>query len=234
MHLDAKVMRPILLLLLVLAAMAAVAGSVRRQPGRRRHCYGSAALSAPPMGSVFASSRSRRPSWNTGECYRARHWRRCCTSRRRGAPSPRRQTRPSTSSTATGACRGILRRGGVNINLELVRQGAAAPYFDGGDLGRYVHRPLSAAKAAKAARRGLWGACPGTLIDPYRAIETRQKDATPRGIARAAVVTFVPDGVHPAKPARPRLLRRAREANQGRRHGSARLRGDRDGVGCET
>ncbi len=69
-----------------------------------------------------------------------------------------------------------LWRGGANVNLELVRQGAAAPYFYDGDQGRFADRLLSAAKAAKAARRGLWGACPGTLLDPFRQVETRQKD----------------------------------------------------------
>jgi micrococcal nuclease len=63
-------------------------------------------------------------------------------------------------------------RGSTNVNLELVRRGAAAPYFYRGDRGRYASRLLAAARAAKAARRGLWGACPGTVLDPYGPVDT--------------------------------------------------------------
>jgi micrococcal nuclease len=65
-----------------------------------------------------------------------------------------------------------VHRGPLNANLTLVRVGAAAPYFYGGDWGRYASRLLSEAQKAKAAKRGLWGACPGTVLDPYRAVDT--------------------------------------------------------------
>jgi endonuclease YncB( thermonuclease family) len=51
------------------------------------------------------------------------------------------------------------KRGTVNVNVELVRRGAAVPYFFDGDRGRYASRLLAAERAAKSARRGLWGAC---------------------------------------------------------------------------
>ena len=54
-----------------------------------------------------------------------------------------------------------VRRGTLNVNIALVRAGAAAPYFYGGDRGRYAGRLLAEARQAKASRRGLWGACPG-------------------------------------------------------------------------
>jgi endonuclease YncB( thermonuclease family) len=60
-----------------------------------------------------------------------------------------------------------VRRGGPNVNLELVRRGAATPYFYKGYRGRYASQLLAAARSAKAAKRGLWGACPGTKLDPY-------------------------------------------------------------------
>lgn len=63
-------------------------------------------------------------------------------------------------------------RGATNVNLELVRRGAAAPYFFDGDRGRYATRLLQAAVAAKAARRGLWSASPSTVLDPERQVET--------------------------------------------------------------
>ena len=65
-----------------------------------------------------------------------------------------------------------VRRGSMNVNVALVRGGAAAPYFYGGETGRHAARLLTEAQRAKAARRGLWGACPGTRLDPYRAIDT--------------------------------------------------------------
>jgi micrococcal nuclease len=65
-----------------------------------------------------------------------------------------------------------VHRGSTNVNVELAKRGAAAPYFYGGDTGRYAARLLAEARKAKAARRGLWGACPGTRLDPYRAVET--------------------------------------------------------------
>lgn len=50
-------------------------------------------------------------------------------------------------------------RGRLNVNLELVRRGAATVYFYGGDRGKYAARLVAAARSARAARRGMWGAC---------------------------------------------------------------------------
>jgi endonuclease YncB( thermonuclease family) len=65
-----------------------------------------------------------------------------------------------------------VHRGSTNVNLQLVRRGAAAPYFYGGERGKYASPLFSGAQSAKAARRGLWKACPSTRLDPYRAVET--------------------------------------------------------------
>jgi endonuclease YncB( thermonuclease family) len=62
--------------------------------------------------------------------------------------------------------------GSLNVNLQLVERGAAAPYFYGADRGKYAVRLMSNARRAKAARRGLWKACPGTVLDPDRAVDT--------------------------------------------------------------
>ena len=67
-----------------------------------------------------------------------------------------------------------VKRNGVNVNLELARRGAAAPYFYRGDKGRYSGALMQAARGAKAAKRGLWKACPSTVLDPFRAVETGQ------------------------------------------------------------
>jgi len=61
-----------------------------------------------------------------------------------------------------------------NLNLALVEMGAAAPYFFRGTRGRYAERLLAAAQRAKATRRGLWGACPGTALDPDKPVDARK------------------------------------------------------------
>ncbi len=60
--------------------------------------------------------------------------------------------------------------GGRNLNLELVRSGAAAPYFYRGERGRLASDLERAARAAREARRGLWGACPRARLVPGRAL----------------------------------------------------------------
>jgi len=64
-------------------------------------------------------------------------------------------------------------RGSLNVNLALVERGAAAPYFYRRERGRYAGALLAAARRAKAARLGLWGACPRTRLDPDRQVDTR-------------------------------------------------------------
>ncbi|MCC6224145.1 MAG: thermonuclease family protein [Thermoleophilia bacterium] len=65
-----------------------------------------------------------------------------------------------------------VRTGSRNLNLLLVRRGAATPYFYRGERGAYAERLLRAARQARAAKRGLWGACPGTPLEPGRAADT--------------------------------------------------------------
>ena len=52
-----------------------------------------------------------------------------------------------------------VKRAGVNVNIRLVLVGAARPYFYRGERGRYADRLVAAASQARAAKRGLWGAC---------------------------------------------------------------------------
>jgi endonuclease YncB( thermonuclease family) len=65
-------------------------------------------------------------------------------------------------------------RGGVNVNVEMVRRGAAAPYFFNGDRGRFAGTLYSLARAAKQAHRGLWGACRGTQLRPNEAVAAKR------------------------------------------------------------
>ena len=57
-------------------------------------------------------------------------------------------------------------RGGKNVNLELVRRGAATVWLYDGDRGKYASALLRAGRAARAAKRGLWGAC-RAVWNPY-------------------------------------------------------------------
>ena len=134
-----------------------------------------------------------------------------------------------------------VRRGSTNVNVELVRRGAAAPYFYGGDRGRHATRLLRAAEAARKARRGLWGASAGTVLDPERAIDTGRCG----GGGRSAPVPLVPPSgrcdpnyagcVPPYPPDLDCDDIRARDLDPVRVIGSDphRLDGDGDGSGCE-
>ena len=54
---------------------------------------------------------------------------------------------------------------GVNVNVELVRVGAASPYFFRKERGRYAGRLLEAVDEARNGRRGYWGACPAAKLN---------------------------------------------------------------------
>jgi micrococcal nuclease len=63
---------------------------------------------------------------------------------------------------------------GADINLELVRAGAAAPWFFHGDRGRYASDFLTAAREARERHRGLWSACPRTMLAPLLSVDARR------------------------------------------------------------
>jgi endonuclease YncB( thermonuclease family) len=131
-----------------------------------------------------------------------------------------------------------IHRAGVNVNLDLVRRGAAAPYFYRGERGRYANALIAAALGAKAQKRGLWKACPATKLDPDHAIETGTSGpttATPPPSGKCD--TNYAGGCVPPYP--PDLdcadLRALGIALPVQVVGSDphRLDGDHDGLGCE-
>jgi len=69
-------------------------------------------------------------------------------------------------------------RGGRNVNLSLVSRGAATVWFFKGERGRYATTLLSAARRARRAHRGLWGAC-DAVWDPYGPATTHYRRAVP-------------------------------------------------------
>jgi micrococcal nuclease len=52
-----------------------------------------------------------------------------------------------------------------NVNVELVREGAASPYFFRKERGRYAGDLLDAVGDARSSHRGYWGACPGAELN---------------------------------------------------------------------
>jgi endonuclease YncB( thermonuclease family) len=69
--------------------------------------------------------------------------------------------------------------GKINVNLEMVKIGAAAPYFYQGEKGIYSAAMLKAAQDAKLYKVGLWKSCPGTQLVPTKAITTYKAVGTP-------------------------------------------------------
>jgi endonuclease YncB( thermonuclease family) len=69
--------------------------------------------------------------------------------------------------------------GKLNVNLEMIKIGAAAPYFYQGEKGIYSAAMLKAAQNAKFYKVGLWKTCPGTQLVPTKAITTYKAVGTP-------------------------------------------------------
>jgi endonuclease YncB( thermonuclease family) len=124
-------------------------------------------------------------------------------------------------------------KGRRNLNVVLVRRGAASVWFFDGDRGRYADRLLATARTAKARKRGAWGACRAQL-DPSGAFETSGKAP-----ARAqATGTSCMAGYSPCLPitgdldcAEVRALGKAPVVVS--RDDPYRLDGDGNGYGCE-
>jgi micrococcal nuclease len=74
---------------------------------------------------------------------------------------------------------------GRNVNLELVRRGAATVWLYERERGRYASRLLAAAAAARSAKRGLWGACPRAVWNPYVAADTGGGSGAPAPATKA-------------------------------------------------
>jgi micrococcal nuclease len=55
-----------------------------------------------------------------------------------------------------------------NVNVAMVRRGAAHVWFYGGKRGRYAKRLAQAERQARAAGRGLWRACWQRAVGPVR------------------------------------------------------------------
>jgi endonuclease YncB( thermonuclease family) len=130
-----------------------------------------------------------------------------------------------------------VKRSGVNLNIELVRRGAAAPYFYRGDRGRYSATLMRAAQRAKTSKLGLWKACPSTVLSPERAISTGLSGPSPRIAPQTGKCdpNYAGGCVPPYPPDLDCVDIRALGLAPVRVVGSDphRLDGDGDGIGCE-
>lgn len=63
-------------------------------------------------------------------------------------------------------------KGDLLVNRALVARGAASVWFFDGRQGRYARDLLAAARRARAAGVGLWGACRGTRLDPDAPVDS--------------------------------------------------------------
>ena len=66
----------------------------------------------------------------------------------------------------------VRTRDGLDVNIRLVRVGAAAPYFYDYRRGRYAGELVRLARRARSLHLGLWGRCPGTPWDPNHGVST--------------------------------------------------------------
>jgi micrococcal nuclease len=64
--------------------------------------------------------------------------------------------------------------GGVNVNVELVRRGAATPYFRAGEEGIHADELLEVVEQARRGRAGMWASC-RVSWRPDRLVTTRPR-----------------------------------------------------------
>jgi endonuclease YncB( thermonuclease family) len=91
--------------------------------------------------------------------------------------------------------------GGRNLNVWLVRRGHAAPYFYAGERGRYAAQLERAARRARTAGLGFWGACPNAVLDATRGVATGR----PPGGAGSGGATGAESGAAQLQPGRAAL-----------------------------
>jgi endonuclease YncB( thermonuclease family) len=106
------------------------------------------------------------PELSSNECYAAQARSLSSRSCRQAHAWPLRRDPALDQIDRYGRLLRYVYLGGTNLNVEMVRRGAAAPYFYDGDRGQFAGRLYSLALTAKRGHRGLWGACPATRLQP--------------------------------------------------------------------
>ncbi len=121
-------------------------------------------------------------------------------------------------------------KGRENVNVTLVARGAASVWFYGGVRGKHATALMRAAVSARSAKRGLWGACPGTRLDPTSAVST---SAAAVGTGGGKCDSSYPD-ICIAPPPPDLDCKDVGRTVRVRPPDPHRLDGDGDGWGCES
>ena len=164
-------MRPLALLVLCLVALAAPAAGSAADGG---------VVASVTDGDTLRLEDGRRvrlvqidtPELGGGECY-SRAARTQLLALARPGTRVRLTTDPRLDRVDRyGRLLAYVHVGRTNVNLELVRRGAATVYFYEGARGSHAQSLLAAGQTARAGNRGLWKACPSAVWDPERAAST--------------------------------------------------------------
>lgn len=112
------------------------------------------------------------PEPGDNECYAVEATRELAALLPRGR-RVRLETDPALDSVDVfGRVLAYVHLGRSNLNLSMVSRGAATPWFYDGKRGKYARELLSSVRLARAVQKGLWAACPGTRLDPTKALRT--------------------------------------------------------------
>jgi micrococcal nuclease len=203
-----------------------------------------ARVSAVVDGDTIALADGRRvrllqidtPEPGTGECYSRAAGRELRRLLPNGATVTLEADARLDRVDAYGRLLRYVHRGGANLNLELVRRGAATVWLYRGERGRYAPQLLAAAQTARRGRRGLWGACPNAVWNPLGPATTGGGAAPtpPRAIVGGGCDPSYPTVCIPSPP--PDLdcgdieYRRFRVVPPD----PHRFDGEGDGIGCES
>jgi micrococcal nuclease len=136
-----------------------------------------------------------------------------------------------------GRTLGYVWKGTSLVNLRLVREGAAAPYFYAGDQGRYSTAIFTAAVAARRAAKGLWGHCRKGAVPlrPGRGVSTGPVHAPRTAVAGGSSANCNPNYT-PCVPSAKGDLDCRQVGHPVKVIGSDpyNLDGNGDGAGCES
>jgi endonuclease YncB( thermonuclease family) len=176
------------------------------------------------------------PEPGTGECYSraaTRDLRRLLPA---GSPLALERDPRLDEVDAYGRLLRYVWRRGVNVNLQLVRDGSATVWLYHGERGKYAERLLAAGRAARAAKRGLWGACPRAVWNPYGPATTGggSGDGTLRPAAGGGCDPSYPDVCIPPPPPDLDCADIPYRNFRVRPPDPHRFDGEGDGLGCES
>ncbi|MFN2466648.1 MAG: thermonuclease family protein [Gaiellaceae bacterium] len=157
------------------------------------------------------------PEVGTGECYSraaARELRRLLPA---GTPISLEADPRLDAVDRYGRLLRYVRRDGLNVNIELVRRGAATVWFYDRARGRYAERLLAAARTARAGRRacGARATRSGTRTDPPGPRRTRRLRRRTRRRGAAIRRRVIGKFARPRGRSRPRWSVRSGAARTG-------------------